>query len=132
MAAEIWIIDETPSGEVLQRTKLVLASEKISARELIERRVRDEVARFNADAGVLTFRGLVAPLDAEREQSGYRLRQRRLLDADAQCALALEQFTRNGFFMLADDRQIESLDEEIVVTPTSTVSFVKLVPLVGG
>ena len=40
--------------------------------------------------------------------------------------------TTNGFFLLVDDRQIEDLDEEVVVTVESTISFVKLVPLVGG
>jgi len=34
--------------------------------------------------------------------------------------------------VLVDDRQAESLDEDIVVKPETRVSFLKLVPLVGG
>ncbi|MCW5552407.1 MAG: hypothetical protein KIS67_09580 [Verrucomicrobiae bacterium] len=45
---------------------------------------------------------------------------------------ALDAFARNGFFVLVGDRQAESLDEAFTVTPETEVSFVKLVPLVGG
>jgi hypothetical protein len=34
--------------------------------------------------------------------------------------------------VLVGDRQPDSLDEEITVGPETRVSFVKLVPLVGG
>ena len=45
---------------------------------------------------------------------------------------ALDAFQRNGFFVLVDDRQVEGLDEEIEIRLNTTISFVKLVPLVGG
>jgi hypothetical protein len=34
--------------------------------------------------------------------------------------------------MLVDDRQVESLDEEITLQPNTRVSFLRLTPLVGG
>jgi len=132
MGAALKIVDETPTGEVIRETTLMLASETITVRDLIERRVRDEVAAFNRSKAEQVFRGLVQPSDTEASLNGYRLRKPRQLDADAQCEKALEAFQKNGFFMLADDRQVESLDEEIVVGPDVRVSFVKLVPLVGG
>lgn len=92
----------------------------------------DEVERFNAKEGETVFRGLVQPTDTETALNGYRLRKPRLLDAEAQCALAVKGFGSNGFFVLVNDRQAESLDEEIIVGPDTKVSFVKLVPLVGG
>lgn len=132
MGAALKIVDETPTGEVIRETTLMLASETITVRELIERRVRDEVRAFNERKAGEVFRGLVQPTDTEASLNGYRLRKPRQLDADAQYAKALEAFEKNGFFMLADDRQVESLDEKIVVGPDVRVSFVKLVPLVGG
>lgn len=132
MGAALKIVDETPTGEVIRETTLVLASETITVRDLIERRVRDEVAAFNRSKAEQVFRGLVQPSDTEASLNGYRLRKPRQLDADAQCEKALEAFQKNGFFMLAYDRQVESLDDEIVVGPDVRVSFVKLVPLVGG
>jgi len=132
MEAALKIVDETTSGEVIRETTLHLARERISVRELIERRVHDEVERFNAEQQGTLFRGLVQPTDTEAELNGYRLRKRRRLDADEQCAKALEAFQRNGFFLLVGDRQVDSLDEEISVGPDVVVGFVKLVPLVGG
>jgi hypothetical protein len=34
--------------------------------------------------------------------------------------------------MVVDDRQVEALEEEIRVRPETQVTFLKLVPLVGG
>ena len=132
MPSALAIVDATPTGSVLRRASLALASERVTAREIIERRVREEVTRFNAERESVVFSGLVQPEDTEAELNGYRLRTHRPLDPDAQCREALAAFESNGFFMLADDRQVESLDEIIVVTPDTCVSFVKLVPLVGG
>ena len=47
-------------------------------------------------------------------------------------ARALEAFEANGFFLLVNDRQVESLDQVVPIQETTTVSFVKLVQLVGG
>jgi hypothetical protein len=132
MGAALKLVDEAPNGTVLREMVLELATERVTAREIIERRVREEVRRFNAERGTTVFSGLVQPTDTEAVLNGYRLRQHRTIDAEQQCALACRAFESNGFFMLADDHQIESLDEEIVVAPDSKISFVKLVPLVGG
>ena len=61
-----------------------------------------------------------------------QVREQRKLDWHAQSRAALEAFGRNGFLLLVDERQIESLDEEIRVRPETRVTFLKLVPLVGG
>jgi hypothetical protein len=131
METAVIIVDETGSGEVLRETKLVLASERVAARELIRKRIFAEVAAFNEKPGSV-FQGLVKPEEAETELNGYRLRKARKINPETQCKKALDAFETNGFLMLANDKQIESLDEDIVVTPTTRVAFIKLVPLVGG
>ena len=62
MGAELRLIDETSSGAHVGECTipLRLASEKMTARELIARRVQTEVERFNAAPGDV-FRGLVEP-----------------------------------------------------------------------
>ena len=45
---------------------------------------------------------------------------------------ALHGFERSHVIVLVDDRQVEALDEEIVLTPRTDVVFLRLVPLVGG
>jgi hypothetical protein len=54
------------------------------------------------------------------------------IDWEAQRDVALDAFAANGFFVLVGDRQVESLDERIRIGLGTEVSFVKLVPLVGG
>ncbi len=129
--ATITIYDETISGEKTDGFDLEFASATISARELIRKRVYEEVREFNGREEE-TFRGLVQPNDAERVLNGYKLKKKRQLDWEQQFERAIAAFERNGFFILADDKQIESLDETIEIKLRTQVSFVKLVPLVGG
>ena len=60
------------------------------------------------------------------------MKKPRPLDWEAQFAIALDSFGRNGFIVLVNDRQAESLDEAFVVAADAEVSFVRLTPLVGG
>lgn len=78
------------------------------------------------------FQGLVQPTETEWDLNGFRLRQPRKLDWHEQSRAALEAFERNGFLLLVDDRQVETLEEEIRVRPETQVTFLKLIPLVGG
>ncbi len=127
----VQLYDEIPGRERRPAARLRLASEKVTARGLIRRRVEDEVAAHNRKPQEV-FRGLVQPSGAERALNGYRLKKVRRLDPEEQVRIALEAFESNGFFMLFDDRQVESLDAELVLTGDNTVSFVQLLPLVGG
>ena len=131
MATALTIHDEGTSGGRIRSFKLHLAAERISVRDLIERRVTQEVEEYNR-AQPEYFQGLVQPTDAERVLNGYRLRQKRMLDAAEQRAKAIEAFQRSGFFVLVDDRQLDRLEDEIADRPDTEVRFVKLVPLVGG
>ena len=129
---QVCVRDESASGQSLYEISLEFLSERITVRELLRERVHHEVREFNRQQDKLIFQGLVQPTDAERTLNGSKLRAHRPLDWEAQFALALEGFTDNAFFVLIDNRQAEELDEEFVVGPTTTVSFVKLTPLVGG
>ena len=128
------IHDETASGKILNGLTLDLLDETISVRELIRSRVYQEVQDYNRKRANQTqeFRGLVTPDDAEKTLNGVKLRTPRDIDWKKQFDKACESFERNGFFILVDDRQAESLDEMIALKHNSTVTFVKLMPLVGG
>ncbi len=133
MANHLQLVDESPGSGRAPRPvfELRLVSEKITARELIRRRVEREVEEYNRRPRRV-FAGLVQPTDAERALDGCRMKRPRPLDAEEQVRVALEAFEANGFFLLFDDRQVESLDEELVLTERGVASFVRLVPLVGG
>ncbi|MET8007454.1 hypothetical protein [Nonomuraea glycinis] len=123
--------DETATGKALGEFSLPDLPDSVTARELVRLRVREEVARHNA-APSQHFRGLVEPTDAEVELNGYRLRALRRLDWERQADAAEAAFARNGFILLVGDRQIDDLDERIALVGDPVVSFIKLVPLVGG
>ncbi|MFI7448326.1 hypothetical protein ACIBQX_12585 [Nonomuraea sp. NPDC049714] len=123
--------DETATGRTLGEFTLPDLPDSITARELVRLRVREEVARHNA-APSPHFRGLVKPTDAEADLNGYRMRSARPLDWEKQADAAEAAFARNGFILLIGDRQIDDLDEKIALLGDPVVSFIKLVPLVGG
>lgn len=129
--ATVTVRDETATGRAIDQWPLAGLPERISARELVRLRVREEVARFNADQTDL-FRGLVRPTDAESTWNGYRVGQGRRLDWERQADAACAAFARNGFVLLVGDRQVEDLDEEIDLLAEPEVAFVRLVALVGG
>ena len=123
--------DRTAVGRDLEAFAIENLPDRITIRELIRTRVRDEVARYNLRPHPL-FRGLVAPDGAAQEAEGYRLRTPHRIDWERQADVAIDAFGRNGFFIMVDGRQVTDLDEEISVGKTSEVAFVKLVQLVGG
>jgi hypothetical protein len=111
--------------------QLRLVSDRVTARELIERRVRQEVEAFNS-SNEDVYRGLVKPTEAEETLNGFRFRLRKQVKLQEQVDAALSAFASNGFLLLIDDRQVSSLDEWTTLQRASHVTFIKLVPLVGG
>lgn len=106
-------------------------TERITVRELIRIRVYQEVKDFNTKKTEY-FCGLVQPTETEQTLNGFRMRKPRQIDWEQQFEQAIAAFEGNGFLLLVDDEQATELDEEIVITPETTVTFLKLVPLVGG
>lgn len=127
----VTFVDETTSGDRAAGWGLEIAEERLALRELIRRRVFQEVAEFNARTPEV-FQGLVQPKDTERVLNGYALRTPRRIDPEAQTDLALKAFAGNGFLVLVGDRQLTDLDEEIELALGTEVTFLKLVALVGG
>lgn len=133
MARTLTIRDETPFnfGGADEAFTLDLLSERITVRDLIRTRVYQEVRDYNLHQSEY-FRGLVQPTDAERTLNGFRVRQRRRIDPEKQFERAIESLHRNGFFILVDGLQVDELEEEIEIGSETTVTFFRLVPLVGG
>lgn len=135
--ATLTIRDETASGKTTGELTLDVLDETISVRELIRSRVYQEVQDHNRRLeSAAPFNGLVTPRDEERALNrpgtGKPGARRREIDWRQQFEVACDAFGRNGFFILVDDRQAESLDEPITLRHDTRVSFVRLTPLVGG
>jgi hypothetical protein len=131
MPTTLIVRDETTGGKTTHELSLEFLTERIDVRELIRSRVYQEVQDYNRDQqGV--FRGLVQPTDAEQALNGFRVRQGRQIDWKQQFEKATEAFDAGRILILVDNRQASSLDEEIVLCPTTDVAFLRLMPLVGG
>ncbi len=131
MPATLTVHDETTSGQKTNTFTLECLTERMTVRELLRARIYQEVQDYNQKEPEY-FRGLVEPTNAERVLNGYKLKAKRKIDWQEQFNRALQAFERNGFFVLVGDKQAETLDQEFEVKVDTEVSFVKLVPLVGG
>jgi hypothetical protein len=131
MTLALKIIDQTPGAHPPVVRQLYLASERITLRELLTRRIEEEVAALNA--GNDAIRPLVvAPSEQERRLNGEPPKRSTTIDAGRQLAAAVEAFQRTRILVVVNRRQLLDLDEDITVTPDTEVRFIKLVPLVGG
>ncbi|MFI1676300.1 hypothetical protein [Streptomyces sp. NPDC020607] len=78
--------------------------------------------------------------EVEEERLALRelIRRRVFREAEAgangegQFERVVEAFGRNGLLVLVGDRQVTDLDEDVVLASGTEVTFLKLVPLVGG
>jgi hypothetical protein len=125
------ITDRTGAGKIIGEMNISLKTNRVTVKQIIEARVEAEVERYNAKLPEY-FNGLVQPTDAEKTLNGYKMKQRKKVDAEKQIYVALDAFLKNGYFVLVDNFQADSLEQEIMITPQTQISFLKLTPLVGG
>jgi hypothetical protein len=154
MNAVLGVYDtQRPGAEPELRHRLDLPSERITARDLIRCRIDADVALHNAaerarlEARIAAQEDnsatpwLVTPGEVEQALNGPRgaygpgaaaRKALVLIKSEPLVAAALVAFARNGFFMIFDGRQIVDLDEVLTIEQDSSVTFLRLVPLVGG
>src|SRR5678816_1859659 len=122
------IRDETATGKVINQVQLEMNAEIVTVRDIISQRVMHEVSEYNKKLPEV-FTGLVEPTDAEKTLNGFRLKTPRKIDDEKQVYVALDAFQKNGYFVLINDIQSESLDQEIQLSKKPVISFIKLTPL---
>jgi len=125
------IQDQTGAGKIISEINISLKSNRVTVKEIIEARVIAEVERYNTKLPEY-FQGLVQPTHAEKTLNGYKMKERKKVDAEKQIYIALDAFSKNGYFILIDNFQVQELDQQVDIKPSTQLSFVKLTPLVGG
>ena len=125
--SQILIVEQSLTGSTLASFPLDLGTSRTTLRELLRRRVYEEVAEIRA-AG---RRPLVAPAEVEAALNGPRPAGRQL-DWQAAADLAIKAFHRQAYIVTVGDRQITELDEEFDFGLDTQVAFVRLTPMVGG
>jgi hypothetical protein len=129
LSVALKIVDQILGVDPPIRRELRLASERTTLRELIKRRIDEEVADLNA--GRDDVRPLVTPTKQESRLNKPKP-SRPDVDAEKQLAAAVEAFERTRIVVIVDGKQMTELDRPITVSPDTEVRFLKLVPLVGG
>jgi hypothetical protein len=140
---QITIHDERLGRSREQAMTLDCLTETMTVRELIRQRVYQEVSdynqRFAEEYPTHLNRFLVTPTEMEArlnresmEAQTARIDRKSIIDWEKQYELACRGFESNAFFVMIGDTQAEELDESFLVTVDTEVTFVKLVPLVGG
>ena len=141
--AVLQISDEKFGQAKEKALTLECLTETMTVRELIRARVYQEVQDYNQRIGRQQDKPLpkllVTPTDAEaalnRKPSPIapnKPSRRKPLVWEKQYDIACEAFVKNGFFVLVGDEQVEGLEESFDVAVDTEITFVKLVPLVGG
>lgn len=128
----ITITDETATGDIINKILISVSSEQMKVKDLIAARVTSEVNTYNNKLPEY-FKGLIQPTDAEKTLNGFKLkRKKKTIDVEQQIFVAYSSFQKNGYFVLVDNKQVEDLEQEVLVNKETVVSFIKLTPLVGG
>ena len=126
----IQVRDASVPRSDIRELLLEITSQPMRASDLITARVTAE-----CDNKLIDLNGRMAARLLEQDPKEVELNRPPRLsggDAEVQIALALAAFEANAFVLLIDDQQVENLDDEIVISPKSVVTFLKLTPLVGG
>jgi hypothetical protein len=129
--ATVTCIDETGFGNKTNELHLDLNETTMPLRELLRRRIYQEVSEHNARLRQ-PFQGLIQPSETEKTLNGSRVRTPHKLSWERQYRKAVEAFERRGFLVLVDELQVSSLDTDVDLQANPRLTFLKLVPLVGG
>lgn len=126
-------IDETVAGNTLQQWDVAVETNTLTLRELIMLRVDEEIRRIKNERIERYFTG-IADAPAVERLLNRKSPPRKLQEPDPEAHgyRALDAFRKNAFFVLVDNRQVDDLEEAIALRPDTTISFVRLTPLVGG
>lgn len=127
----IIVKDQTIGGVGVNQINLSFENDLITVKDLIIRRVRKEVEIYNRKVAT-PYTGLVVPDKIERVLNKKINSNKNWVDFEKQSYVALDGFTKNQYFVIINDKQVENLEEEINLALVKEVEFIKLTPLVGG
>lgn len=127
----ILIKDQTIGGGRVNQINLQFEDDLITVKDLIIARVKKEVDIYNSKVSA-PYAGLVVPDKTERILNKKTTSKKNFVDFEKQSYIALDGFIKNQFFIIINDKQVESLADEINLATIQEIEFIKLTPLVGG
>ena len=131
MSSTLTIIEETPGGGSKQSSQVRLP-ERLTVRQLIGVYVDAQIVQHQTKEAVHHSFFIPAEDELILNQKSHSSAKSKPLDCEKLHVRALLGFEQNQYFILIDDTQAENLDQEIVLSSQSQVTFLRLTPLVGG
>ena len=121
MRKTLLIQDKSATGILLKQLQLAVDKEEITVAELIKYRVRQEMGTLEQHSG--------QPIYARVYFDSPRVKQRVLQAAageEASYVSPLHNFQKYGFYIVINDRQVDSLDETIRLDSAPLIYFVEM------
>lgn len=147
MSVAVKVFDKSFGGPRTFARHLRLASDTLTARQVIERRIDEEMIEFEAAQKSAALEAMpIVPTFVETILNGMKTYGKGrvglpdfhtkaefdVMDRQQQLSAALTALESQKLLMLVDNRQVTSPDQSITLTENSTITFIKLVPLVSG
>lgn len=124
--------EEVPGGARSVAAEVWLDPAPRTVRELIRRCLEQEVARQHPSPPPKAVTLRVQPEEAERLLNGERSLKQPLLDVEEQFRKACQAFQAQRVILLIGERQALALEEAVELAPGCEITFLRLVPLMGG
>jgi len=137
------IRDISSQGDTLHEFYLSLSLPSTTVRNLIEQRVRTEFEAIQKEEklkGIAMFdvsetekmlnNHAKATVDSGQTRADGKSKFE--LELDTHIKNALLGFESNRFFITVNDKQVVNLDEPIIDVENCDITFMQLIPLVGG
>lgn len=137
------IVGGDPAQPQLPAVALTLLHQRITVRQLIAQAVEEQIAEMvlhqQADiarAERALARQYLTPEEIDAQAQTGQIMMPKLPDDSISVAnqvqKALRAFQKGAFIIIVDGYQPADLDEELELTATSKITFLRLTPLVGG
>ncbi len=125
-------VQNSPTHSVSEAFTVDTAKTTLTIAELITEKVKQEVERYNThmEASVLSL--VVSSENEITLNQKKRDKTIQLRDAEKECYVALEAFSKNRFFIFVNDVQYQNLEDTVSVEGQPEILFLKITPLVGG
>ncbi|GHO51233.1 hypothetical protein [Ktedonospora formicarum] len=130
MSIMITVNNESLQGEIQPPLQLEIFEEHCTLREIIRSRIYQDVTEYNARKRARQL--CLIPPSPDQNHSEAVTENQPQLDWQLLYEQAIKAFGKRSYIVIVDTRQVTQLDSPILLTPESSVTFFKLVPLVGG
>ena len=123
----ITLQDASLQGQQQSPWQMNIFEEQSTLREILRSRIYQEVSEYNAKKRSQSL-CLITPRPVEPQQADAAPP----IDWQIHYKQALEAFKKKRYIVLINGRQVTELDAPVHLTDQTTITFLKLIPLIGG